>query len=78
MALISDSPPSKSEDTLSDAGRGWVEGRQGICQGECCPTQMEQSPRMALAKDPSSRGHTRWRLALAAVPGLPSLWRQHG
>ena len=57
MGLISDSPSSKCEDTLSNADRGWVEGRQGICQGECCPTQTEQSPRTALAKDLSSRGH---------------------
>lgn len=80
MRLISDSLPSKYEG-LSNAGWGWAEDRQRICKLDCCPTQMEQSSRTALAKDPSFRGHALpkgCRLALAVVPGLPLPWRQHG
>lgn len=67
--------PSEPEDVLSNAGQGWVEGRQGICQRECCPTQTEQSARMALAKHLSSRGPALPKgccPALAVVPGIPS------
>lgn len=73
--------PSKPEDTLSNAGQGWVEGRQGICQRECCSTQTEQFARMALAKDLNSRGPAVpkgcWP-ALATVKVFYPVKAQHG
>jgi len=60
MGAISGRPPfpplPKSEDTLSNAGQGWVEGGQGVCQGGCCPAQMELSPRTAPSKDEAQEG----------------------